>query len=187
MARHTAPAQDPLRDLNPKQRIALGELAAGATQQQAADKAGVQRTTVSGWANHHPGFRAALDSQLLAANDDLLSMRQAGSTLAVEGLLKRIKEGDEGAAEFWIRHIGVAPIPANAIGPTDPDEIIDRKIDELVERDAQEASRRHLEGLWPGGSTDRDEIAAELEEELNGRIDGLDDAPADPSANGSTP
>lgn len=50
-----------LLDLAPAKAIAAEALATGSTHAAAADAAGVTRETVTRWAGHHPGFRAALD------------------------------------------------------------------------------------------------------------------------------
>ena len=41
-----------------KQSIAIDALVSGALQWEAAEKAGVQRTTVTAWCNHHIAFKA---------------------------------------------------------------------------------------------------------------------------------
>jgi transposase-like protein len=47
--------------VTPRQQIAAEALAGGATHAVAAEAAGVARETVTKWAGHHHGFRAALD------------------------------------------------------------------------------------------------------------------------------
>ncbi len=41
-----------------KQSIAIDALVSGAKQREAAEKAGVQRTTVTAWCNHNIAFKA---------------------------------------------------------------------------------------------------------------------------------
>jgi hypothetical protein len=48
-------------ELRPAQAIAAEALATGWTHAEAAELAGVNRETVTRWANHHPGFRETLD------------------------------------------------------------------------------------------------------------------------------
>ena len=46
------------REVSDRQSIAIDALVSGATQQEAAEKAGVQRTTVTEWCNHNFVFMA---------------------------------------------------------------------------------------------------------------------------------
>lgn len=52
--------------LTPAQAIAAEAVATGSTHAVAAEAAGVTRETVTKWAGHHPGFRAALDAYRVA-------------------------------------------------------------------------------------------------------------------------
>ena len=54
----TEPDQIRPPEVNDRQSIAIDALVSGATQQEAAEKAGVQRTTVTAWCNHNFPFIA---------------------------------------------------------------------------------------------------------------------------------
>ena len=45
-------------EVSDRQSIAIDALVSGALQREAAEKAGVQRTTVTAWCNHHIAFKA---------------------------------------------------------------------------------------------------------------------------------
>ena len=181
----STPEPDALRELKPKQRIALCELVAGATQQHAADKAGVQRTTVNAWVNHHPGFRAALDSQLHATNSELLSIRQAGSVMILAKLFERVKDGDEEAFKLWLRFVGVSQIPESALGPTDPDAVIDNEVDQLMERENAQAATEWVDSMLPATGVSRDTVATAYEQDLTERFEQLDSEPPEHRGTGT--
>ena len=54
----TEPDQIRLREVSDRQSIAIDALISGTSQQEAAEKAGVQRTTVTEWCNHNSLFMA---------------------------------------------------------------------------------------------------------------------------------
>ena len=83
--------------------IAIDTLLTGATHREAADAAGVQRSTVTGWVNHHIGFITELDQrrhQSARATGDLLD-QSIRSALRLVGA--RIEEGDLAAAIALLR------------------------------------------------------------------------------------
>jgi hypothetical protein len=84
-ADHLAHLRAALVSLTPAQAIAADALATGSTHEAAAELAGVTRETVTRWANHHPAFRAALDSyrHALAAEQADTARRLRGKALAV--------------------------------------------------------------------------------------------------------
>jgi len=59
-----------LVELKPAQAIAAEALATGSTHAEAAEFAGVNRETVTRWANNHPAFREALDRYRHALTDE---------------------------------------------------------------------------------------------------------------------
>ena len=106
--------------LTPAQQSAVEALATGATRDDAADAAGVERETVSRWANHHPGFRTALNlyRSTLAMDQADLARRIRGKALDV--IERHLDNADLAAALAVLR-----AVPAPDLGPTDPDAMID--------------------------------------------------------------
>ena len=117
----TEPDQIQPLEVTDRQSIAIDALVSGATQQEAAEKAGVQRTTVAEWCNHNIGFMAERNrrrrDRLEAAGEQL----QETLCAALEHLGERVREGDTGAAMAIVKAVGVGHL-LNAVkpGPTDP-------------------------------------------------------------------
>lgn len=101
----TDPDQTRPPQLPDSKLIAIDALLTGATHRGAAEAAGVQRSTVTGWVNHHVGFITELDQrrhQRARATGDLLD-ETVGSALQLLGA--RISEGDTSAAIALLRVI----------------------------------------------------------------------------------
>ena len=109
------------REVSDRQSIAIDALVSGATQQEAAEKAGVQRTTVTEWCNHNFVFMAERNQRrrdrLEAAGEQLRETLCA----ALDHLGERVREGDTGAAMAIVKAVGVEHL-LNAVkpGPIDP-------------------------------------------------------------------
>ena len=108
-------------EVSDRQSIAIDALTAGSTQREAAEKAGVQRTTVAEWCNHNIGFMAERNrrrrDRLEAAGEQL----QETLCAALEHLGERVREGDTGAAMAIVKAVGVGHLlDAVKPGPTDP-------------------------------------------------------------------
>jgi hypothetical protein len=117
----TEPDQIRPPEVSDRQSIAIDALVSGATQQEAAEKAGVQRTTVTAWCNHNLPFIAERnqrrEDRVEAAGERL----QETLCAALEHLGERVREGDTGAAMTIVKAVGVGHL-LNAVkpGPTDP-------------------------------------------------------------------
>jgi hypothetical protein len=108
-------------EVSDQQSIAIDALVSGATQREAAAKAGVQRTTVTEWCNHNIVFMAERNrrrrDRLEAAGERL---RETLCT-ALEHLGERVREGDTGVAMAVVKAVGVGLLlDATKPGPTDP-------------------------------------------------------------------
>ena len=104
-----------------RQSIAIDALVSGATQQEAAEKAGVQRTTVTGWCNKNIIFIAEWNrrrrQRLTTAGERLHEVTVA----ALDAVSECIKGGDTAAALALIRMVGVEHLLSAAQpGPTTP-------------------------------------------------------------------
>ena len=117
----TEPDQIRPPEVNDRQSIAIDALVSGALQREAAEKAGVQRTTVTEWCNHNIAFIAERnqrrEDRVEAAGERL----QETLCAALEHLGERVREGDTGAAMAIVKAVGVWHL-LNAVkpGPTDP-------------------------------------------------------------------
>ena len=94
-------------EISDKQSIAIEALIGGATHREAAGAAGVQRTTVTSWCNHHIPFIAELNlrrrQRLQAVGDKLHEAVGA----AISELADRVASGDTDCALAVVRLVGV--------------------------------------------------------------------------------
>jgi len=118
--------------LTPKQVLAAGALTAGQTITDAAQAAGVDRSTVHRWLREDFHFQAALN----AARRDLLSeienrlLRLAHDAANAVG--QAIEAGDVSAAIAVLRGIGALSGKRPAIGLENPEEL---RQEDATERD----------------------------------------------------
>jgi len=108
-------------EVSDRQSIAIDSLVAGATHLEAAEKAGVQRSTVTGWCNKNIIFIAEWNrrrrQRLTAAGERL---HEATST-ALDVVAETINSGDTATALALIRMVGVEHLLSAAQpGPTTP-------------------------------------------------------------------
>ena len=108
-------------EVSDRQSIAIDALVSGATQQEAAEKAGVQRTTVTEWCNKNIIFIAEWNrrrkQRLAAAGERLHEVTVA----ALDAVMESIRDGDIAAALALIRIVGVEHlVRAAQPGPTTP-------------------------------------------------------------------
>tara|TARA_Y100001947_G_scaffold11997_1_gene9141 strand:+ start:338 stop:817 length:480 start_codon:yes stop_codon:yes gene_type:complete len=108
-------------EVSDRQSIAIDALVSGATQQEAAEKAGVQRTTVTGWCNKNIIFIAEWNRrrrQRLAAAGERL---HEAISAALDAVAESIHHGDTATALTLIRIVGVEHlVRAAQPGPTTP-------------------------------------------------------------------
>ena len=117
----TEPDQIRPPEVSDRQSIAIDALVAGATHLEAAEKAGVQRSTVTGWCNKNVIFIAEWNrrrrQRLTAAGERL---HEATST-ALDVVAKTINSGDTATALALIRMVGVEHLLSAAQpGPATP-------------------------------------------------------------------
>jgi hypothetical protein len=103
-----------LLNLNSAQQVAIEALLTGSTQAAAADVAGVSRRTVTRWAAHHLGFRAALEAYrtVLVAEQADLARAIRGRALAI--VATHLDDGDLPTALAVLRAIP-APTGVSAL------------------------------------------------------------------------
>jgi hypothetical protein len=106
--------------LTPSQQAAAEAIVTGATR---TDAAGVSRETVSRWANHHPGFLAAL-----SRFRNTLATEQADKVLRIRGKALDVIDRQLDSADLDAALAVLRAIPAPDLGPTDPDAIMDKAV-----------------------------------------------------------
>jgi hypothetical protein len=107
--------------LSEQQRTAIDLLVTGTNVQDTADAVGVQRSTVSGWVHHHPGFQAALNTRRQELWADLVDGLRALAPKAVQVLAQAL-DGAEAvsAAIHVLKACGLYGGVAVPRGETDP-------------------------------------------------------------------
>ena len=117
----TEPDQIRPPEISDKQSIAIDALIGGATHREAAEKASVQRSTVTAWCNKNIVFIAEWNrrrkQRLAAAGERLHEVTGA----ALDAVAESINDGDTAAALAFIRIVGVEHLLSAAQpGPTSP-------------------------------------------------------------------
>lgn len=118
----------------PVQDLAIEVLVGGGTTLSAAKESGVSRQTVSLWRNHHPGFKAVLNSrrrELLTERADRVRDMDA-QALAV--VAEAIDDGDRSMALAWIKTRRLDSVDVSNIGPTRADAILDDEATRIRQR-----------------------------------------------------
>ena len=117
----TEPDQIRPPEVTDRQSIAIDALVSGATQREAAEKAGVQRTTVTAWCNHHIAFKAERNQRRQDRTEAAGEQFQETLCAALVHLGEKVREGDTGAAMAIVKAVGVGHLlDAVKPGPTDP-------------------------------------------------------------------
>ena len=125
------------QELSIAQLNAIDCLASGQTDAETATAVGVTRQTVNGWRNHDPVFIATLNARRLeiwGGAADRLRALLPKALAALEAALSR-EEADWRAAVRVVelagldrRGEGIPNLGPCAIGPTEPEEIIDAEV-----------------------------------------------------------
>ncbi len=108
-------------EVNDRQSIAIDALVSGSTHREAAEAAGVQRSTITGWCNHNIVFIAEWNQrrrQRLAASGERLHQTMSA---ALDAVAESINSGDTATALTLIRIVGAEHLlSAIRPGPTTP-------------------------------------------------------------------
>src|SRR4051794_29971006 len=91
----TEALRDALLSVTPAQEIAVETLAMGSTHSAAAERAGVSRETVTRWAGHHMGFRAALRAFRNTLNVEQADMVRAVRSRALRIVAENLEDADK--------------------------------------------------------------------------------------------
>ncbi len=142
-----------LLTVTPAQQAATEVLAAGASHADAAEAAGVARETVTRWAGHHPGFRAALALYRSTLADEQAAKLRRIRDRALDVIDAQLADADLATALAVLRAV---PDP----GPTTTDTYVPTTAAAIL--DAEQGRLRHsLPPLPPP-------------RDLNGRSDPLE-------------
>lgn len=166
--------RDALDRLTPQQIIARDALLRGATVTEAAEEAGVDRTTASRWKNQNPDFRASLNRGKREQERVLRSMRLRVKKKALEQLEDAVEEGNHEAIKLTVT--AVKAEPDTSAGSTDPAAIAAR--DQIVRAVREEAFRTwyaQTVALRIAGGRKRKELCDRLRE-LADQAEGEDRA-----------
>jgi hypothetical protein len=107
-----------LHELTPSQTLALDVLDRGGTHAEAADVAGVDRTTVSRWATQHPAFVAELNRRKTERAERNARRIEELTLVAIENVGVALANGDLGTSMQWLKTFGVGSITDQPLGPT---------------------------------------------------------------------
>lgn len=122
---------DTLYWTTPAQDEAIDVLVSGGTTIDAAAAAGVNRSTVSGWRNHHPGFIAAFNTRRSELNYERADHIRDIDAKALSAVAQLIEAGDASAALTWVKARHLHAVNVAEVGLMSAGEIIDAKADEI--------------------------------------------------------
>ncbi len=114
-----------LHTLSPKQLHAVEVLTSGGSHTAAAQAAGVNRVTITRWANHHPAFVAEMNRGHLAALEDHRANVERVTGKAMGVIEQAIDAGDVAAAFRWYQLN--AQHPHRVVGATDSRQVVEAK------------------------------------------------------------
>ena len=103
----TEPDQIRPPEVSDRQSIAIDALISGATQREAAEKAGVHRGTVAAWCKHNIAFMAELNVRRRQRLQMVGEQLQEALGAAIGVLATSISEGDVDSSLALIRIVGV--------------------------------------------------------------------------------
>jgi hypothetical protein len=150
------------RELTDAQLTAIDRLVTGATDDEAAEAAGVALRTVNKWRTHDPVFVAALNARrrdLWAGSVDKLRALLPEALKTLEGALTVSRDWKAAVQVIQLAGLdrqgkGIPNLGPYVIGPTDPLAVVD---DEVRQRRRGDDT---LADLLDGGSiTDRERLA----------------------------
>ncbi len=114
---------DSLHTLTPKQLHAVEVLASGGSHTTAAQAAGVNRVTITRWANHHPAFVAEMNRGYLVALEGHRATVERVTGKAMGVIEQAIDGGDVAAAFRWYQLN--AQHPHRVVGATDSRQVVE--------------------------------------------------------------
>ncbi len=157
-----------LLELSPSQALAIEVIDRGGSHAEAAQAAGVDRTTVSRWATKHPAFVAEISNRRLERARESEQCLRELDRKAAAAIADGIEKGDTSLSLQWFKIRGGAKFYESPFSALDPITIIDRRaaslpgtLESLIAksegrtvRSALEQICKELEGYLDLGETD---------------------------------
>lgn len=147
-----------LHEISPRQVFALDVLDKGGTQSDAAEAAGVDRTTVSRWIHYHPAFIAEGNRRKILRSIESQRQVELISSLALDGVEKAITDGDTDACLRWLKLVGVDNLRQTNSGLDNATKVIESR------RLLLKSAPTPVEALFPDSRKTEDAISKILED-----------------------
>ena len=93
-----------------RQSLVIDALLRGATHRAASEQVGDQRSTVTGWVNHHVGFEAELNARRQARLVVISDRVHESLCRALDLIDEKIADGHLNAATALLRHVGLKDV-----------------------------------------------------------------------------
>lgn len=126
-----------LTELDPKQTLAVEQLATGATIVRTAEVVGVSRETVHRWIREDWNFQAAVNATRRDIQDAVARRLLALAEKALTNVALAIDRGDVKASLAILKGLGVLDGAAPQVGSDDPSALADEA--ELQDRETRMA------------------------------------------------
>jgi aryl-alcohol dehydrogenase-like predicted oxidoreductase len=161
-----------LRELSDRKLVAIDALLTGATHSEAADQAGVHRVTVSKWVSGHPAFQAELSRRRQERNEQRAARLRELDEAALDAVAHQLDTSDSEFALKWLKLRGINSSIHPAPGPTDAEEIIERRYRARLESARNDPMLERVLNDLSG--VDPDRVRQEVEAELAQTYDGAE-------------
>jgi transcriptional regulator with XRE-family HTH domain len=135
------PSND-FNSLSRPQLTAIEQRVAGKTQAQAAEAAGVSRETVCRWERHHPAFITECNRRRAELRDAAVDRMRQIDDQALNTVAEQVASGDYKAALEWIKVRGTHRMASEQVGPVDPNQIIEARVEERLKWERNAMSMR---------------------------------------------
>jgi|GEM_PF-1804567 len=113
-----------LLELNPSQALAVEVIDRGGSHAEAAEAAGVDRTTVSRWVSRHPAVIAELNRRRLDRARSNARVLAETDRKALACIADALESGDPNLALQWFKIRDLANLTGCVVGPTDATVVI---------------------------------------------------------------
>jgi hypothetical protein len=126
------------------QENAIDALVTGKNDTETAELVGVDRTTITRWRLYSPHFQAALNVRRAEVWSVGAARLQALLPKAIDVLAEYLEDEDNFPQERFkaaLELLRLVPLGRMSIGPTDPDEIVRERVEELRKRTEEEKQR----------------------------------------------
>jgi hypothetical protein len=144
-----------LLQLSPSQSLAVEVLDRGGTHSEAAEAAGVDRTTVARWATRHPAFVAELGRRRLDRARSNARRLAEIDLQAIGEISAEIERGNADLALKWCKLRGFSGMVVSSGDPTDPVSYIRARVnglpsdtDCLLQKIEGRTPQRAVKAIW---------------------------------------